>query len=114
MQRGKIGLFGIGLAAYWPQFKGLKRRLEGYQRIVNVHLDQFCDVVDAGMVDSATGAVAAGDLFAREEVELVICYVATYATSSQVLPAVQRVGTPVLILNLQPAARGREIGRAHV
>jgi L-arabinose isomerase len=34
-QRGKVGLFGIGLAAYWPQFKGLKRRLEGYQRIVN-------------------------------------------------------------------------------
>ena len=25
----RIGLFGIGLEAYWPQFKGLKRRLEG-------------------------------------------------------------------------------------
>jgi L-arabinose isomerase len=30
--------------------------------------------------------------------------VGTYATSSQVLPAVQRAGTPVLILNLQPAS----------
>jgi len=36
-------------------------------------------------VDSAAGAAAADDLFVREEVELVICYVATYATSSQVL-----------------------------
>ena len=26
----KIGLFGIGLDAYWPQFAGLKERLEGY------------------------------------------------------------------------------------
>ncbi len=26
----KVGLFGIGLDAYWPQFKGLKERLEGY------------------------------------------------------------------------------------
>ena len=26
----KIGLFGIGLDTYWPQFKGLKERLEGY------------------------------------------------------------------------------------
>src|SRR5664280_1988637 len=26
----RIGLFGIGLEAYWPQFKGLKERLEGY------------------------------------------------------------------------------------
>ena len=25
-------IFGIGLAAYWPQFDGLRERLEGYQR----------------------------------------------------------------------------------
>ena len=28
--RGRVGLFSIGLAAYWPQFPGLKERLEGY------------------------------------------------------------------------------------
>ena len=27
----KIGLFGLGLDTYWPQFKGLRERLEGYQ-----------------------------------------------------------------------------------
>ncbi len=27
-----IGMFGIGLDAYWPQFPGLRERLEGYQR----------------------------------------------------------------------------------
>jgi len=26
-KKAKIGLFGIGLAAYWPQFDGLKRGL---------------------------------------------------------------------------------------
>ncbi len=26
----RIGLFGIGLDAYWPQFAGLRERLEGY------------------------------------------------------------------------------------
>ena len=26
----RVGLFGIGLEAYWPQFEGLKPRLEGY------------------------------------------------------------------------------------
>ena len=31
---GRVGVFGIGLAAYWPQFPGLKERLEGYQREV--------------------------------------------------------------------------------
>ncbi len=32
--QSRIGVFGIGLAAYWPQFPGLKERLEGYQREV--------------------------------------------------------------------------------
>jgi L-arabinose isomerase len=45
----------------------------------------------------------AGDLFARENVDLIVCYVGTYATSSQVLPAVQRRRAPVLVLNLQPS-----------
>lgn len=49
----KVGLFGIGLAAYWPQFKGLKARLEGYQRIVGQRLGEFCEVIDAGLVNSA-------------------------------------------------------------
>jgi L-arabinose isomerase len=99
----RIGVFGIGLAAYWPQFEGLKERLEGYQHIVEDQLREFGgEVVSAGLVDTAPGALAAGDLFIRENVDLVVCYVATYATSSQVLPAVQRVKRPVLVLNLQP------------
>ena len=82
----------------------MKRRLEGYQQIVHRHLEEFCEVVDAGLVDSAPRAAAAGALFAQEGVELIICYVGTYATSSQVLPAVQKAGSPVLILNLQPVS----------
>ena len=26
----RVGLFGIGLDAYWPQFDGLEERLKGY------------------------------------------------------------------------------------
>ena len=100
----KVGLFGIGLEAYWPQFKGLKQRLETYQRVVADRLGKFCEIVDAGLIDTAPKAAAAGELFARESVGLVVCYVATYATSSQVLPAVQKAHAPVLILNLQPAS----------
>ncbi len=102
--RGKVGLFGIGLAAYWPQFPGLRERLEGYQRIVAQRLGRYAEVIDAGLVDSAPLAAAAGESFARQAVDLVVCYVGTYATSSQVLPAVQRTHAPVLILNLQPVS----------
>ena len=37
----KIGLFGIGLNAYWPQFEGLKERLEGYLDEVMKQLESF-------------------------------------------------------------------------
>jgi L-arabinose isomerase len=104
IQQGKVGLFGIGLAAYWPQFPQLKERLLGYHRVVAGRLAEHAQVIDAGLVDTAPQAAAAGDRFAREGVELVVCYVGTYATSSQVLPAVQRAHAPVLILNLQPAS----------
>ncbi len=103
--QAKIGVFGIGLAAYWEQFEGLKEHLEGYQHEVEANIRAMgAEVVSAGLVDTPPGAVAAGDLFARENVDLIVCYVGTYATSSQVLPAVQRRKAPVLILNLQPVA----------
>jgi len=102
--RGRVGVFGIGLAAYWPQFPGLKERLEGYTQRVIERVAPWAEVVSAGLVDDADGARAAGDLFAREQVDVILLHTATYATSSQVLPAVQRVGAPVVVLNLQPVA----------
>jgi L-arabinose isomerase len=97
-------MFSIGLAAYWPQFPGLKERLEGYTGQVEARVAEWAEVVSAGLVDDADGARAAGELFAREGVELILLHTATYATSSQVLPAVQRARVPVVVLNLQPVA----------
>src|SRR5579875_3929394 len=102
--RARIGLFSIGLAAYWPQFPGLKERLEGYGRYVAERIAPWADIVSAGLVDDAEGARRAGSLFAREQVDLILLHTATYATSSQVLPAVQRAKVPVVVLNLQPIA----------
>ena len=102
--RGRVGVFGIGLAAYWAQFPGLKERLEGYQREVEARIGEAGDrVVSAGLVDTASAAADAGRLFAASDLDLLICYVGTYATSSQVLPVVQRSKLPVLVLNLQPS-----------
>ena len=82
----------------------MKPRLEGYQRVVEDRVRAFGGaVVSAGLVDTPEGARAAGRLFLREDVDLILCYVATYATSSQVLPVVQKSQAPVLVLNLQPS-----------
>ena len=101
--RPRIGVFGIGLAAYWPQFEGLRERLEGYQRGIEGRLaEQGAEVVSAGLVDTAEAARRAGHTLAAARVDLILLYTATYATSSQVLPVVQAAGAPVVILNLQP------------
>ena len=101
----KIGLFGIGLDAYWDQFEGLKTRLEGYLNIVHQKLALIHpQIVNAGLVDSTDKAFEAGHLFRRQEVDLIFLYVTTYALSSTVLPAVQRSKVPVIILNLSPEA----------
>lgn len=102
----RVGIFGIGLEAYWAQFDGLKERLEGYQGEIEMNLASMgAEIISAGLVDTALAGRAAGDLFATSNVDLVICYVSTYATSSTVLPAVQRANVPVLILNLQPTGQ---------
>ena len=55
--RPRVGVFGIGLAAYWPQFEGLRERLEGYQRGLEARLGELgADVVSAGLVDTPEGA----------------------------------------------------------
>jgi L-arabinose isomerase len=99
----RIGVFGIGLAAYWPQFEGLKTRIEGYQRRVEERVAQLGgEVVSAGLVDSEPAAREAGDRFAAAGVDLVLCHAVTYATSSTVLGVAQAAKVPVLLLGLQP------------
>ena len=101
----RVGLFGIGLDTYWPQFKGLKSRLEGYLQFVFKQLARpGVEVINLGLVDTAVKARQAGHRFRREDVDLIFLHVATYALSSTVLPVVQRAKVPVVILNLQPAA----------
>ena len=100
-----IGLFGIGLAAYWPQFVGLKDRLEGYLARVERRLARSgINVVDLGLIDTPEKAMQAGHQFRQADVDLIFLHVTTYALSSTVLPVVQRAKVPVVILNLQPAA----------
>ncbi len=101
----RVGLFGIGLEAYWPQFHGLKERLEGYVQVVSKRLERpDVEIVNLGLIDSPERAMEAGHQFRKEDVDVIFLYVTTYALSSTVLPVVRRAKVPVIILNLQPTA----------
>ncbi len=101
----RVGLFGIGLEAYWPQFKGLKPRLESYVRVVEKKLERpGVEVVNLGLIDNPKKALEAGHKLRAADVDVIFLHVTTYALSSTVLPVVQRAKVPVIILNLAPAA----------
>lgn len=101
----KVGLFAIGLDAYWEQFTGLKERLESYISVVSDKIKQHdIEVINPGLIDTAQKAMDAGHRFRQADVDLIFLYVTTYALSSTVLPVVQRAKVPVIILNLSPDA----------
>ena len=102
-----LGMFGIGLDTYWPQFAGLKERLEGYQKQIAAIIESFGDVdlVDAGLVDNPERSRSVGSLFRQKQVDAVFLYISTYALSSTVLPVAQATGVPIIVLNIQPVSR---------
>ena len=101
----KVGLFGIGLDTYWPQFEGLLERLEGYQQQIATKMESFgAEVVNVGLVDSPVVAREKAEVLKKEDVDILFLYISTYALSSTVLPVVQKVKCPVVILNMQPVA----------
>ncbi|TWT81530.1 L-arabinose isomerase [Planctomycetes bacterium CA13] len=101
----RIGLFGIGLDTYWPQFEGLKERLEAYLTSVAGKLARpGVEIVNVGLVDSPERAYQAGREMRRADVDVIFLHVTTYALSSTVLPVVRRAKVPVIVLNLAPEA----------
>ena len=101
----RVGLFSIGLEAYWPQFDGLRDKLTSYnQRVAERLQGHQVSVVNLGLVDTPEKALSAGHRFREADVDLLFLHVSTYALSSTVLPVVRRAKVPVIILNLSPGA----------
>ena len=102
-QKHRVGLFSIGLAAYWDQYPGLRERLEQANDAICCKLKQLgAEVVNVGLIDDPGKAVAAGHFFRQEDVDLLFLHVSTYALSSSVLPVIRRSKVPVVLLNLAP------------
>ncbi|WP_127584984.1 L-fucose/L-arabinose isomerase family protein [Paenibacillus koleovorans] len=105
-RKARIGLYSIGLRAYWSQFPGLKERLEEYGRFLEKEMARLgAEVYNFGLVDTEAEGRCAGEWLNARNVDLVFCHSATYSTSSTVLPVHQICKAPAVILNLQPTER---------
>jgi len=101
----RIGLFSIGLDAYWPQFAGLRERLLKYTDEVAEKLkEDGAELINFGLVDSPVAAMQTGHAMRAADVDIVFLYVTTYALSSTVLPVLRLAKVPVIVLMLQPEA----------
>ncbi|KQO09568.1 L-fucose/L-arabinose isomerase family protein [Paenibacillus sp. Leaf72] len=104
-RKPRIGMYSVGLRAYWEQFPGLRERLEQYGAFIEQKIAQWADVFNYGLVDTESEGRSAGEWLNTQNVDLVFCHAATYSTSSTVLPIHQINKAPVVFLNLQPTER---------
>ena len=49
----RIGLYSVGLQAYWAQFPGLRERLVGYGEFLAREMGKYGEVHNYGLVDTA-------------------------------------------------------------
>ncbi|MCS2891793.1 L-fucose/L-arabinose isomerase family protein [Parabacteroides faecis] len=104
-RKTKVGLVGLGLDTYWPQFEGLYARLCGYQDWIASKMSRpDTEVINAGIADNPVKAVDVAEDFKKEDISILFVFISTYALSSTVLPLAQRVKVPVILLNIQPTA----------
>lgn len=104
--RARIGIVSAGLGTYWDQFPGLLDELRRQTDVVVEHLEQTGgEVVAREFVSWPEDASAAGGRLRAADLDLLVVHLATYCTSSQILPVVQRTDAPVLVVDLQPTSR---------
>lgn len=105
IKKARIGLYTIGLQAYWDQFPGLKDRLTEYGSFLENKMSHAGEVFNYGLVDTEGEGRRAGEWFNEKNVDLIFCHSGTYSTSSTVLPIHQICKAPVVVLNLQPTEK---------
>jgi len=113
---GRVGAFAVGHYIYWPQFPGVEQKLLQHTDYLVQRLKREANatiIAAEGLCDSSQRAFEVGGFFARQQLDLLLCFVATYTPSAHVLPVIQRAGVPVVLLGLQPSA-GMDYERATI
>ncbi len=97
----RIGVMAVGLAAYWPQFAGMREAVLGHHSELSDLIGDGAERVELGLVDTIDGARAAAASLAASDVDIVFVHLTTYATSEPLLLAIASVDVPIVLLNVQ-------------
>lgn len=106
IKQPRIGIYTMGLKAYWNQFDNLKERLLEYGHFISEKVEEMhAQVFYYGLVDCEEKGRECGEYFNKNNVDLILAHSGTYVTSASILPVHQICSASVILLNLQPTAR---------
>lgn len=100
----KIAIFAVVHNTYFGQFEGLEESLKGYHRdlIEKIEKNEGAQIVDFGMVETNEQAFEVAAKIQEANVDLIMCNMITYATSSVFSPIIQLCTAPMILVALQP------------
>lgn len=101
----KIGVFGVVHGIYFDQFEGLKENLERYHSdFIKILKKQNVEIVDFGILENSEQAYDASRKINGEGIDVLMCNMVTYATSSVFAPIIRDCNIPMVLIALQPRA----------
>ena len=102
-RNARIGMFAVAHDTYWDQFEGLLDNIMGYHHdAVKLVETNEVEVIDYGMVDSSIKAYDVLPKMKGDNLDIIICNMVTYATSSVFAPIVRDLDVPMILLAVQP------------
>lgn len=98
-----IAFFSVVHEVYFDQFEGLKESLTGYHN-ETIKLIEKNEVIvkDYGIIGSNSKSFEVASEINGDKIDIIICNMITYATSSVFAPILQNTNKPIILLALQP------------
>ena len=100
---GRIGVFAVAHPVYWDQFEGLLETLlrfhEDFKKLL---IENDVELFDYGMIDTNKKAFEAIKRMQADDLDVIMCNMSTYATSSVFAPIVREMPQPIVLVALQP------------
>lgn len=99
----RIGVFGVGHPVYWGQFPGLHETLMSFhEEFKKILQENEVEIIDYGMVDYSEKAYDVLLKMQSDNLDVVMCNMLTYATSSVFAPIIRDLNKPMVLVVLQP------------
>lgn len=102
----KIGIFAVVHEIYFEQFEGLREKLYDYHNdLIEAVKVNGVEVVDFGFSGNNSQAYELAAEIKKQDVDLLICNMITYATSSVFAPIILGCDVPMILTALQPRSK---------